>query len=63
MFYNKAAFSDLPRQDLWSSDRNIDYVPSNEDEDLSDFYAFGRLNIAFSYAATFIDWDNLNNGS
>jgi len=61
MFYNTLAFSDLPRQDLWTVSRNIDYVPSIEDADLTDFYAFGRLNIAFSYAATFIDWDALNN--
>lgn len=63
MFYNMDAFSDLPRQDLWEISRNIDYVPSIENEDLTDFYSFGRLNIHFSYAATFIDWEAFNNSN
>jgi len=57
MFYNTKAFTDLPRKDLWDVDRNIDYIPSGDEADLTDFYAFGRLNIHFSYAATLIDWD------
>ncbi|MDD5294096.1 MAG: ABC transporter substrate-binding protein [Candidatus Izemoplasmatales bacterium] len=59
MFYNKATVTNLPRQDMWATSRNIDYVPSIEDEDLTDFYDFGRLNVAFSYAVNFIDWDRL----
>ena len=57
-FVNTSVVDDLPRQDLIKQDRNVKYVPTLEDGE--DFYAFGRLNWAFSYAATFIDWDSMN---
>ena len=56
MFYNSQTVKNLPRQDLWIQGRNITYVPMNNPEQHQDFLDFGRLNLAFSYAVTFIDW-------
>lgn len=59
-FINTSVVDDLPRQDLIAKDRNVTYVPTLEDGE--DFFDFGKLNLAFSYAVTLIDWDAMEKG-
>lgn len=52
-FLNCGKIGGLPRQDLLAENRNLTYVP-NAEENPEDFLAFGKLNLHYSYATSFI---------